>query len=254
MKCAACGAILGASQANCAFCGALTPFGREQQHLAQQHAAHAHAFHLHRHHQHESDKRGEATRSLKRTSDASMYWGIAGWVLCCAFIPSLVAIVLGVRARKMAHRYDLVIPTTATLGLVFGALGLISGAGLIIIGVVQNHQRDAEIAEIDGKLEGRLEAAVIDQPTACLLAKRSLLKGEFQEKDGSLDSFDCDGKLTVSGDEAVLENLRFSRSSSDRNTVRVCLARGARWSVAGFRRNASCREADDVTPPATSGT
>lgn len=166
-------------------------------------------------------------------------------LFCCAFIPSVMAIVFGLRARKLARRRDLVIPTNSTLGLAFGAVGVLAGAGLITIGIVENMKRDAEIESIDAKLEGKLEQAELTQPTACLLAKRSLLKGEFKGSNSAPDTFDCDGKLTVKGEKAVLEDLRFKRSSTQEK-VRVCLERGARWRVTGFRQDASCEEADDI--------
>lgn len=247
MKCEACGAVLGPSQPSCSFCGTITPFGVQQQHLQHQQAAHAHAFQLHQQQQQEAYKRNEAQRSLKRTADAALYWGIGGWVACCSFIPSVVAIVLGLRARKMARLYDLVIPTSSTLGLVFGTLGILSGAGLITLGVVTDMQRDEELESIDAALEGKLEQATISQPTACLLAKKSLLKGEFKGSSTMPESFDCDGKLTVQGEKAVLEDLRFERSNAHER-VRVCFERGARWRVTGFRQFASCDEADDLPP------
>lgn len=101
-------------------------------------------------------------------------------------------------------------------------------------------------------LEGKLEAAALTQDTACLLARRSLLKGEFRGEDRALDRFDCDGKLTLDGDRAVLEDVRFSRSDAH-ETVRVCLSRGARWRVEGFRTSARCDEpeASSSVPAAT---
>jgi hypothetical protein len=251
MNCTACGAAIGPSQPKCSYCGALTPFGQQQQALQQQQVAQAQALELHRDQQEREQKRATAMRSIKRTADASMYWGIAGWVLCCFFVPSFVALVLAVRARRMARRYDLVIPTTATLGLVFGGLGLASGVGLITIGVVEDYRKSVAIEQLDQQLEGKLEAHELTQPTACLLAKRSLLKGEFQGEDRSLDTFDCDGKLTLTGDKGVLEDVRFSHSK-DHRTVRVCFAYGARWRVAGFRTASSCDEPEPVAAPSGS--
>jgi hypothetical protein len=252
MKCEACGAVLGPSQPTCSFCGAITPFGVHQQHLQQQHAAHAHAFQLQREHQEGEQKRAEAQREVKRAADASLYWGIGGLLFCCAFIPSVMAIVFGLRARKLARRRDLVIPTNSTLGLAFGAVGVLAGAGIITIGIVENVKRDAEIESIDAKLEGKLEQAALTQPTACLLAKRSLLKGEFKDSNSAPDTFDCDGKLTVTGEKAVLEDLRFKRSSTQER-VRVCFEHGARWRVTGFRQDASCDQAEDIVESTDTG-
>jgi hypothetical protein len=252
MKCTACGAELGANVPQCTFCGAVTTFGLQQQHAAQHQAAQAHAFQLHREYQRAQQKQFDANRSLKRTADASLYWGIGGLVACCFFIPSAIAMVLGVRARKMARRYDLVIPTNATIGLVLGSVGI--GFGLFMIGIVivQNHERESTLAEIETQLAGKLERATIDQPTACLLAKRSLLKGEFNNSDTPPDDFDCDGALTLDGDSGVLEDVKFTRSST-RFTVRACLKRGARWSVSGFRQNNACSDPDDTSKTSAMG-
>lgn len=252
MKCTACGAVIGPSQPTCSYCGALTAFGQQQQALHQHHAAQEHALKLHREQQEQEQKRSEAARSLKKTADASMYWGIAGWVLCCFFVPSVVALSLSIRARKMARRYDLVIPTTATLGLVFGGLGLLSGAGLITIGVVEDYKKSSEIERLDRELEGKLEARALTQSTACLLAKRSLLEGEFRGEDRLPDKFACDGKLSLDGDSAVLEDVRFTRSK-EQTTVRVCLAYGARWRVEGFRTAAGCDEPEPSASAPASG-
>lgn len=252
MKCTACGAQLGANVPQCTFCGVVTPFGLQQQHAAQQQAAQAHAFQLHREYQEAQQKQLDANRSLKRTADASLYWGIGGIVACCFFVPSAIAMVLGLRARKMARRYDLVIPTNATMGLVLGSVGIAFGLFMVGLVIVQNYEREATLAEIETQLAGKLERTTIDQPTACLLAKRSLLKGEFKNSDTPPDNFDCDGALSVDGNSAVLEDVKFTRSST-RFTVRACLKRGARWSVSGFRENNACSDLDDTAKANTPG-
>jgi hypothetical protein len=254
MKCAACGAQLGPVEVACSFCGVVTPFGLQQQQLLQHQAAQAHAFHAHREHEQTQRKQHEASVALKRGADAALFWGIGGLVGCFCFIPSVVAIVLGFRSRTMARRYNLVIPTNATLGLVLGAVGILGGAGLITIGVVEDMRRDSSLSEIEQQLEGKLQRPTIDQASACLLVRRSLLKGEYKDSNSTVDGFSCDGKLTLQGDKGVLDDVRFKRSS-ERHVVRACLTRGERWTVGSFRDgNASCDEAPATAPPAAVST
>lgn len=251
MKCTACGAQLGPTVVTCTYCGATTPFGIQHQQVHHHHAAHAHAVRLQAERDAAERKQQDAARSLKRTSDAAMFWGIGGLVLCCLLVPGAIAVVLGLRARKMGHKYDLVIPTSATLGLVLGLLGVLCGASFIAFTVVRGLQRDSEIAEIEQRLSGRLEQPALAHDQACLLAKRSLLLGEYHNSD-NVDLFDCDGKLTVQGEQATLDDVRF-RLSSTRHTVRVCFERGARWRVTGFRDgDRSCSQTPSVATASSS--
>jgi hypothetical protein len=124
--------------------------------------------------------------------------------------------------------------------------------GIISIGIIEDYKKSAVLEQLDQQLEGKLEARELTQPSACLLAKRSLLKGDFRGEDRALDSFDCDGKLTLDGNEAVLEDVRFSRSQVQ-HTLRACLSYGARWRVEGFRTEASCDEPESAASAAPSG-
>src|SRR5690606_28185378 len=130
-------------------CGAITAHGsqlqQQQQHLAVQREAlgvqreHAEAW---QQSQEAWQRKQEAKASLARTSKHALIWSGAGALVCCAFVPSIVGIVMGLRARKMAKKYELVLPVTATIGLILGVVGMLLGASLLTFGFLESMERD----------------------------------------------------------------------------------------------------------------
>ncbi len=245
MKCPACGALLGATDPRCSYCGTVTPYGAQLEHQRQHQAAQLEAVRAHNEQSRQQKVLADARMSLARTSRHALYWSLGGLVLCCAFVPSVVGIVMGFRARKMARKYQLVLPVQATAGLVLGFVGVLAGAGLITIGIIEGEKREERLAAISKELGDRADARELQHPVACLLAEKRLLQGGYQG-DKSVDDFECDGKLEQTGDTATLHDVRFERGGS-LIALKACLVRGARWSTESFRRDAACDEADDTS-------
>jgi hypothetical protein len=229
----------------------MTPYGAQLQHQQNQLAAHRDALDAHRENAEAWQRNQDAKASLARTSKHALIWSGAGALLCCAFVPSTVGIVMGMRARKMAKEYGLVLPATATIGLILGVVGVLMGAGLITVGIIEGIKRDDRLAAISQQLGDSASKQELAHRTACLLAERRLLQGGFRD-DKSVDEFECDGKLTVDGDQASLDGIRFERGG-DLLTVTACLERGKRWAVGSFRVDASCAEPDDTARGDVSG-
>jgi hypothetical protein len=196
---------------------------------------------------HEDQRRKEASSSLQSTANLALYWGIGGLVGCLCFIPSCVALVMGFRARTMARKYALVLPVNATAGLVLGFLGLLFGAGLISLGVISDLKKQERIEALDRQLRN-LDNPKLDHATACGLVEKRLLQKGFAG-DSRPSDIECDGKLVQNENRASLENVRFTANSNE-TVVRACLEYGARWSVLGFRKRASCDEPDDTAAAA----
>ena len=64
----------------------------------------------------------------------------------------------------------------------------------------------------------------------------------------TIEGVACDGKVEQNADRAILRDVRFRTSSTERHTVTVCLARGARWSVKELRDDASCEPKGVAAP------
>ncbi len=252
MKCPACGAQLGATDPTCTYCGKVTAYGAHLDQQRQHHEAHLEAVRTHHERAEQHQRQAEARASLARTSRHALIWSLAGLVLCCAFVPSAVAVVLGFRARKMAHKYSLVLPVHATAGLALGVVGVLAGAAVITVGIVTNAQREERLEAITVELGNRAAATQLEQPVACLLAERRLLQGGYQN-DKIVDDFECDGKLEQSGDRATLHDVRFVRSGSP-IVLEACLVRGARWTTRDFRTTGSCDAPEDGSNATTTAT
>ena len=261
MQCGACGGQIGEAELRCPFCGVATQAGALAAAAQRQQEAYHAALHAQYQHHQEQQRFGQAQQALKRTANWSLYWGLAGMLFCCAFVPSLIAVVLGVRARRVAREHRLVVPTAGTVGLVLGSLGLVLGLAMVAIGVVEKLKKNERIESIEAELEGKLEGIGLKHEHACLLAELRLRKGDFRDSD-NVEDIDCSGRLiapdpTASYDpkdppQAVLEGLRFEQSSKH-FTVRACFEHGARWRVTGFRLKAGCDEPDDTAAPYDKG-
>ncbi len=119
VQCQRCGAALELGAVNCPYCRTLTPHGyaMEQQRVAQGWHAQANA---------EFARQNERLRieeEIKKQANTAMITGIVGLVLCCSPL-TIVALVLGLRAKANARRHALIAPTGATVGLVIGIFGL----------------------------------------------------------------------------------------------------------------------------------
>lgn len=244
MDCASCGARLGQTDVSCQYCGAITAYGAQLDHQQRQHAAHLEAVRLQQERAHQQQLQTEAKLSLARTGRHALYWSIAGLLLCCALFPSIVAVVMGLRARKMAGKYHLVLPVQATAGLVLGLLGLVLGVALISFAALDAQARRERIEAIDVELGARPAEPVLSQRIACLLAEKRLLQGGFRD-DKTFDDFECDGRLEQQVDAATLHDIRIDHDTR-LTTIKACLTRGERWSVTSFRLAAGCDEPDDT--------
>ena len=243
MQCGSCGAQIGAYEVNCRFCGVVTAYGLHHQHHQQQHQAHLETLEKHHELHGQAQQLASARASIQRTANYALYWGLAGLLFCLCLFPNVMAIVLSFRARTMAKKYGLVLPVNATIALALGVLGILGAGGFVTFGVITDMRKEARIEELEAQLRNASKPT-LDQPTACALVEKRLLKKGFGG-DSSIQDFDCPGKLQQDGTRATLESVRFEASSKDR-TVRACLEYGALWSVMGFRLDAACSEPDDT--------
>jgi hypothetical protein len=219
----------------------MTPHGAWQ---AQQREHHAHAqaaYEAQRELAENAERVARAQQELQRAASRALVWSLAGLALCCAFVPSVVGLVLGLKARATARDNDLETPTSATTAMLLGALGIAFGLGVVTLGVLDSRRKAARVATIEVELGDSARAPDLKQRTACLLSEKRLVT-EGWEKSTAIDGFECDGRLQAKGDRAVLSGIRFKLSSSPR-VLAACLVLGERWSVAGFS-TAECSEAE----------
>jgi len=190
----------------------------------------------------------DAKASIDRTALHSLIWSALGLLCCMIPVFGIVGIVMALRARKMARRYGLVIPVTATLGLVFGVFSLLASVFMYTFIVVQEIRRAQRIDALESRVETSARSERLTSETACDLAELRLLKdGIGSVSGGSLEEFECTGAVEQSGDSAVLSDYSFHRTNSGRYHVKVCYRRGTRWTADGFRIARSCSEYEDLT-------
>jgi len=245
--CQQCGAALTPGATQCGYCGATTALAHDlsrQAHAQQQHLAYQqHQVAL----QHQVARQHEAQASITRTALHSLIWSSLGLLCCLIPLFGIVGIVMALRARKMAKKYGLVIPTTATLGLVVGAFSLLASVFSYTFIVFQEIKRADRIEELEVKLASAALAEHLTPEAACHLAELRLLKdGVGDVSGGSVEDFECTGKLQQEGDSAVLDGYGFQAGSKGRAHVKVCYRKGTRWTATGFRKTHTCDEPDDV--------
>ena len=245
--CQQCGAALAPGATQCAYCGAITQLAHDlsrQAHAQQQHLAYQqHQVAL----QHQVARQHDAKASIERTALHSLLWSALGLLCCVIPLFGIVGIVMALRARKMARKYGLVIPATATLGLVLGVFSLLASVFSYTFIVFQEIKRADRIDVLESKVGAGVLAERLAPETACHLAELRLLKdGIGSVSGGSVEEFECTGKLQQDGDSAVLDDYSFDWTSHGRRHVKVCYRRGTRWTATGFRAAKSCNEPDDV--------
>jgi hypothetical protein len=246
VTCNRCGAELPLDAWECPYCRTVTAHGfarREAEAAAFRAEAEADRA---RDHAFASAQRAEAERSLQRSSRHALLWSLAGFVLCCSPL-ALVGLVLGFRSRALARRVGLVIPTTATLGIVLAVTQMLVFAAAIVFGIHAQMQVDARLEALERELGTEPDQPMLSQPTACKLAERFLLQNGYGEhSETSIERLRCDGALTQTASSAALEALEFE-AGDGKVRANACFSRGARWSVTAVQeRNCS----GPAVPPA----
>lgn len=245
--CQQCGAALAPGATQCGYCGAVTPLAHDlsrQAHAQQQHFAYQQqqvALH------HQVARQHEAKASIERTALHSLIWSALGLLCCLIPLFGIVGIVMALRARKMARKYGLVIPATATIGLVLGGFSLLASILSYTFIVFREIQRADRIELLESRVASGVLSEQLTPEVACHLAELRLLKdGIGSVSGGSVEEFECTGKLQQDGESAVLDDYSFHWTSHGRHRVKVCYRRGTRWSATGFRATNGCDEPDDV--------
>lgn len=247
-SCQQCGATLAPGATQCGYCGAITRFAHDLSRQAQardQHFAYQQqqvALH------HQVARQHDAKASIERTALHSLIWSALGLLCCMIPVFGIVGIVMALRARKMARKYGLVIPVTATLGLVFGVFSLLASGFMYTFIVIQEIRRAQRIDALESRVEASARSERLTPEAACDLAELRLLKdGIGSVSGGSLEEFECTGTVQQTADSAVLDDYSFHRTNSGRYHVKVCYRRGTRWTADGFRVDRSCNEYEDLT-------
>lgn len=223
--------------AECAYCRRPNPHFHRREQARQQaatEAAHAAKF--------------EQERLVDRKATYALVFAALG-LFCCVFpIPGVVAVVVGRRALALSRSYGIREPTKATLAVVLGLIPLPIAALFYGWVVVREIERAERIEELEMRTAAPAQAEVLQVATACELAELRLLRDGLEGNSGSaFDGFECAGRLTSAGGRATLDDFSFNETDAGRTSLRVCFTRGNRWTVSGFRKNASCDAPED--PP-----
>jgi hypothetical protein len=237
VTCERCGAALDTQAQSCPYCGTQTAFGLRV--AADQAAFAQHAAQVTRARQ--EDERRAAAEPLRKKSLYALVCSLLGTLFCCVPL-TVLGVVLGLRAKALARQHQLVAPVSSTAAVVLGAFGALLFVVVVALFFLDQHRHEQRVEQLSRAIERAAGAATLDQRTACTLAEHRLLVDGWQDKPGlSISDFECAGKVEQDGDRAVLRDVRFRASPDPRTSVKVCLSRGTRWSVAEVRAAGECK-------------
>lgn len=230
--CERCGAGLDDSVARCPYCGTETPNAPRLAAAAWQAQAYARTNTL----TIADQQRRQASVDVSKSSMLAFVLSLLGLLVCCTPL-SIWALVAALRARAAAKRAEIALPGSAVVAFVLFGLHVVCAGGFTIWFIHDASVRNARIAELQPIIDARAGAPELAQPVACALAEQRLLKEGFEGTGGiSIADYSCDGRVIQNGDRAVLDSIRFHTSSTDVVSAKVCLSRGARWSVERITR------------------
>ena len=234
--CENCGAALVMEAAECAYCRRPNPHFQLQEQARQQALSDAA----------QAEKR-ERARRVDSKATYALVFAVLGLLCCLLPIPGIVAVVLGRRSVSLARSHGIAEPTKATLAVVLGLIPI--PVAVLFYGwvIVREIERAERIEELEVHVSAPSQAQVLQVATACELAELRLLRDGLEGHTGSgFDAFECAGRLTVSADRASLDDFTFNQTDAGRTSLRVCFARGTKWAVSGFRKQASCEAPEDA--------
>jgi len=243
--CKQCGATVSPHDEVCPYCQAITPYGLQQQQARVAGETYKQQAQAQLDAQGEAHRRQQQREALESSATYALIAGAVGLVTCCLPVGPIAAIVLGVKAQRHAVQQDLPKPPRALLGIILGIVGLVGAVVGWIWCYNDTSTRDEDVAGLKKASNKGAKKGVISKKTACQLVKIEVLSGGYALYDEA--KIDCRGKLEVTGDRAVLQNVKLERTEPDK--VTGCLERvDERWVVAELREDGQC-----FTEPAASG-
>jgi len=247
VSCPRCGANIDPSALACPYCQTQTLYGRQQQ---ERHAAYQHQAAQAAQHQ-QAAERHQRQQALEKKAKHALFWSLAGLLVCC--VPgAIVGVVMGLNVKSAAKREGVAPPGMSTIAVVLGACGVAVFGVFLVLFIQDSRARDARIAVLQAQLESTRTKEAIDQSLACGLTELELLQDGYAGKGGiSIEGVECNGRVEQNGDRAILRDVRFRTSSTEKYTVTACLARGARWSVKELRNDESCEPKAATAPSAS---
>ncbi|MBW2457805.1 MAG: hypothetical protein JRI68_25090 [Deltaproteobacteria bacterium] len=236
-QCDQCGATISPNDTICPFCQALTPLGRHQQQAQAATETYKQQAQAQLEVRSEAQRRQQKREALESSATYSLIAGAVGLVTCCLPVGPVLAIVLGLKAQRHAVQQGLAKPPRALLGIILGIGGLVLGVVGWVYYYVDTSTRDEDVARLKKESKKGAKRAVLSKKTACQLVKIEVLQSDYAIYDDA--EIDCRGKLNVTGDRAVLENVRLERTDPDK--VTGCLERvDERWVVAELSKDGRC--------------
>lgn len=235
--CNNCGAKLGPTTPSCPYCGAVTAYGQQVEHAAATQNAH----HQHAREQHQLNLQMERDRQRRAAMESAATFalisGLVGFVTCCLPVGPVLAIVMGLKARRLARETGFARPMRGTIGLVCGLLGLLSAAGGWSYFIYDTQKKDEDIEKLREAAVKVADDKDLTDAAACTLVRLEVL--ESTSSVYRAKKIKCRGDLKRTGDRAVLTRVRVLKSSP--YTVKGCLVwRGERWVVEKTPRYGKC--------------
>ena len=149
-----------------------------------------------------------------------------------------MAIVLGLKARRLARDPATPIPARAVVGLVCGVVSLLMAVAGWFWFATDQLQKSRDIENLQAQTGPIASQKKLTQAGACKMVQLEILEGRKWTV-YSLRKIRCKGTLEREGNQAVLSEVKILKSKTI--TVKGCLMwTGSTWVVKEVRRSGEC--------------
>lgn len=238
MNCTQCNASIPGDALTCSYCGKETPNFKPARELEAQNKRHAV-----QQAQVDAEKARKAQLAgLAGSARTAFYWSLAGVVVCCLPIGSLVGLLMGLKVRKTANELNVPVPGQALAAIILALGMMLFFTAALVAGIVSDHQKSVRVSALQAETKKGAAAAELDVATACGLAEIAMLEGGGGQTGGALSIFRCEGALEKQPEgKVVLKEIEYARSSSDTpKRVDCCFSKGSRWRVDAIGAGPQC--------------
>lgn len=244
-RCQNCGATAPPNTPACPYCRATTEYGSQLRNASVATETYKQQAQAQLEVHHDWQKQKQRREAFERAATYSLITSLVGLVTCFLPIAPIIAVVLAIKAMRLASQHGFTRPTRAVFGMILGIAGFALGVAGIGWFFADMARQDEALEELRAKVRKGAARKKLDKKTACRLAKIDIIESPdygIYDQDGA----DCRGRLKREGDQAVLPGVRIS--SVPAKTVVACLQRNdGRWVIHSLRDDENCWAA----PPAS---